>query len=345
LRRRGLELGAGACLRTAWPLRALLYSVAILALSLLAAQPLRAGEAIAPFQLRTIEGDIFESKAKLTGKVTLLTVWRLDQKYSDRLLRDLVELRKEFSEKEVNIVTFICDEDDVARIKQVVSELRGDLPVLLDPDSRVWAAFGARVCPSCWFIDAELVERFAYPGHRRDFREVARANIEFLLGRIDDEERTARLDRKVAPPTSGTVSASVRYKLALKLLRSGSRDAARKQLEQAWQMEPRVAAAGVDLGLLLLEDREDEEALAILEQAAELLPDDPRAPGAKGAALVRLGSEDEGGRLLREALERDLAEPLPYYEMARLSESRGQEQDALRYYKRGFELMLERSRP
>lgn len=110
-------------------------------------------------------------------------------------------------------------------------------------------------------------------------------------------------------------------------------------------MEPRVAVAGVDLGLLLLENGQDEEALAILEQAAERLPDDPRALGAKGVALVRMGSEEEGGRLLREALERGLAEPLLYYEMARLTESRGQEQDALRYYKRGLELMLERSRP
>ena len=66
------------------------------------------------------------------------------------------------------------------------------------------------------------------------------------------------------------------------------------------------AVAGVDLALLLLEEGENEQALELLEQAATLLPGDPRATGAKGVALVRVGRTDEGRDLLRRALESDV---------------------------------------
>ena len=103
-----------------------------------------------------------------------------------------------------------------------------------------------------------------------------------------------------------------------------------------------MVEAGVDLGLMLLQDGENEEARAILERAVELAPEGPRAIGAKGLALIRLGKTEEGAELLEHALEHELAELLLYYEMGRVSDSRGSNKEASRYFRMGLELLLKR---
>ncbi len=318
---------------------------AVVALLAMPSERVAADEPVAPFKLKELGGRTFDSKKELPGRVTILSFWRLEQKHSRRILKDLAKLHEEFASEGVGIVAVICEEPDSTQVEQVVAELKLEFRVLFDPDRSLYSALGAKVCPSSWFIDREGSQRFAYAGHRRDFPLVAQANIELLLGRISEPEREARLERKAAPPSRGTVGGPVRYRMAHRLLKEGKRDAGKEQLLQAWQGEPQHATAGVDLGLLLLEDGENEQALELLEQAAELVPEDPRATGAKGLALIRAGRTDEGQNLLRQALESDVAEPLFYYEMAVLSESQGATEEAYRYYKRGFQLMIGRPRP
>ncbi len=93
---------------------------------------------------------------------------------------------------------------------------------------------------------------------------------------------------------------------------------------------------------MLLQEGENEKARAILERAVELAPEDRRAMGAKGVALIRLGKTEEGADLLERALEHPLAEPLFYYEMGRVSESRGSIGEASHYFRTGLELVVER---
>ena len=101
-----------------------------------------------------------------------------------------------------------------------------------------------------------------------------------------------------------------------------------------------MVEAGVTLGLLMLEDARDAEALAIFERVAELGYADPLASGARGVALIRLGREQEGAELLRSALEQPVPEPLLYYEMGKLSERSDAPDEARRYYRKGLEVML-----
>jgi Flp pilus assembly protein TadD len=80
----------------------------------------------------------------------------------------------------------------------------------------------------------------------------------------------------------------------------------------------------------------------ILERAAELTPEDPRAMGAKAVALIRSGKTDEGAKLLERALEGEPTEPLYYYEMGLASQSRGSIEESSRYFRRGLELVIKR---
>ncbi len=314
-------------------------------LALVVAERARADEPtdhVAPFRLKGLDGSEFDSKVGLAGKVTLVSYWRPGQDKAIRCLKNLADLQEEYAGQDVRIVTFVSGEVDPGEVEEQLRELELQLPVLLDPDRLVYGAFETIVSPSIWFVDAKQVRRFKYAGCRRDFSSDARANIDFLLGTISEEEREERLAKKKekTPRIKGTMGGSMRYQMARRFLEKGKRKEARQELTKAWEMEPPVVAAGVDMGLMLLQDGENEAAGVILERALELAPEDQRAMGAKGVVLIRLGKTKEGADLLERALENELAEPLLYYEMGRVSESRGSFAEAARYYRTSFELLL-----
>ncbi len=295
---------------------------------------------VVPFKLKTLDGKTFDSNRELKGRVSILAFWRLEQKKSMLLLEQLMELRAAFPENELNIVTILSGEIDPGKARTFVDEKGLTFPVLLEPTRNVYAAFGIIVSPTSWFIDADGNQRIAYAGYRRDFSNTAKAHVELLLGRISEEDHASRIEKKVAPRTSGTVDARVHYRFAKRHLENGDSEAYQDELRQAWKAEPRMAEAGVDLGLLLLQDGKLEEALPILMEAARLLPDDPRANGAKGLALIRSGETEEGAELLRSALKNGLEGALFFYEMGRISELQGDQNEALGFYRAGLELLL-----
>lgn len=293
------------------------------------------------FSLESLDGQTFASTRALSGRLALVAFWRTGQKHSLKLLEDLVKLRDELPEGEVVIVGVVSGAAVQADIKAIVDELGVDFPVLLDPDRRLYGQLRVIVSPTTWLVDEEGVLRFSMPGRRRSFATTARANIEFLRGRISEAERVKRTTQQHGVyKRLDSKGNKLHRRLARRLLASGKRKAAMEELRLAWETEPPLPEAGADLALLLLQDGRDAEALALLEQVLLRSPDDPRALGAKGVALIRTGHEQAGADLLRAALEREPAEPLLYYEMGRLSEGAAATDEARGYYRRGLEAAL-----
>lgn len=295
------------------------------------------------FKLEGVDGQTFDSEQRLRDLAAVITFWRVDQEPSVRILKDLNQLYDEVSKREIAVVSIVAGGIERPLVDGVVKELGIAFPVLLDPDRRVYEAFGGIVSPSTWFVDRSGVVVDAYPGHRRDFLRAARANVEFLRGRIDETEREETVHAR-RPPISGKdkdfAGGQTRHRFATRLLEKGQRKAAVKQLRMAWEGDPPLVRAGVELGLLLLEETRNAEALEILDRAVELAPDDPLASGARAVALIRLGQVEAGADLLRHALQQPVGEPLLYYEIARLSERSDEPDEARRYYRKGLELML-----
>ena len=300
---------------------------------------------VEPFRLKGLDGRLFDSEERLAGRVHVVSYWRSGQRQSVRCLEGLVQLHREYAGQDVGFVTFVSGDVDRAEVEKLATELELPFPVLIDPDRKLYGELHTVVSPTSWFYDLEGIRRFKYPGCRRDFVVAARADLDLLLGKIDEQERAKRVEHKAAPPTRGLVGAPVRYRLAKRLLARGKREAARQELTRAWQAEKPLAAAGVELGLMLLEDGSNEEARKILERAVEMAPQDARALGAKGLALMRMGEVDEGGELLERALESEVGEPVLYYEMGRLSEERGSMPEAAGYYRKGLELVVKPPAP
>lgn len=70
------------------------------------------GDVIPPFTLKTVEGRDFNSEKELSGKVGVVTFWRPDQVYSERLLRDLQELSTGELAKDLCVVAICFGEHD-----------------------------------------------------------------------------------------------------------------------------------------------------------------------------------------------------------------------------------------
>ncbi len=300
------------------------------------------GDVIPPFTLKTVEGRDFNSEKELSGKIGVVTFWRPDQVYSERLLRDLQELSTGELAKDMCVVAICSGENDAQKVAAVKERLGLSFAVALDPDRTVYGQFGVFVAPATGFIDKKGVLRLYYASHRRDFLEAARAQIELLLGQITEEEREARLKPGRAPAHTNEQRGMTQYKLGLQLLKRGNKAEAREHFRQAWEKGNGLVQAGVKLGIMLLEAGEDAEALSLFSDIVEVAPGHPEALGGQGVALIRTGNAAEGSELLRRALEQGPAIPLLYHEMGLWCEkSETHSDDALKYFRRGLEVALE----
>ena len=115
--------------------------------------------------------------------------------------------------------------------------------------------------------------------------------------------------RPSAPPATPApapeTAARAPFEAALEDLRHGRPQAAAPRLQALAEAHPGLAGPWFNLGLARLALDDPAGALAALEQAARLRPDDPRVHNARGVALRRLGRLREAGAAYRRALTLD----------------------------------------
>jgi tetratricopeptide (TPR) repeat protein len=108
------------------------------------------------------------------------------------------------------------------------------------------------------------------------------------------ETRVEACRRALALPLSPARAAIVRRTLALALLAASRDEEAVEVYRDAARAQPEDAEAHLRLGEALLARRGDAEgALAALDRAVELRPDEPRGHAARGLALSALGRAAE----------------------------------------------------
>jgi tetratricopeptide (TPR) repeat protein len=117
---------------------------------------------------------------------------------------------------------------------------------------------------------------------------------------------------------------------------------AREALRRAIELDPRYAAAWSNLGLVLDALGERQQAAAAFQTALRLDPGNTAASVNLAIQYHQAGLLDEANALLQEALRRDPLMPEAHYELGRLSETRGDRDQALRHYRRFLEIGAQR---
>lgn len=133
-----------------------------------------------------------------------------------------------------------------------------------------------------------------------------------LQARVDMAEALVEADSAEAALTiisqlraEGEKGPSLDLVQARALMRLGLSDDAEAVLNEVIRRHPRIAEAHNQLGVLCLDQRRLDEALAHLERAAHLAPEDPLIFNNLGFALLTAGRPDEAVDVLREALRLD----------------------------------------
>ena len=317
----------------------LVVAAVVLAASISGARALATDARPQNFRLDRVGGGTVSSET-LKGTPAILAFCRTGQSYSEHVLYDLRDLSRQLPDAAV--VAVFSGPTDADELDKYRKNLDLDFPIALDPEWKLYAQLGVVVRPTVWILDANGKPRFEIAGYHRDLKTQATADIDFLAGRISEEQRAERVRPSKAPSFEGAAGPAVRYKLARRLIESGKREAAKRQLELAWNEKPPLAMAGIELARILLEEGKAEQALQILDKALPMAPDDPMALGTKGLALVQQGKENEAVPLLRQAIEAGAEEPMFYYRLGRALERRGEAAEACGYFRRGFEILLER---
>ncbi|MFZ0038064.1 MAG: tetratricopeptide repeat protein [Candidatus Acidiferrales bacterium] len=99
-------------------------------------------------------------------------------------------------------------------------------------------------------------------------------------------------------------NAAVHFQLGYAYSALGKPDDAEDEYRNAIEIDPKMGPAYLNLGLTLL-DSNPEAALSALQQASELMPDQPRPKYALGMALEHAGKDDAAIEQFHEALKLD----------------------------------------
>lgn len=298
------------------------------------------GDPIPAFRLKTPEGQVFDSKQLLSGKVAIVSFWRLEQMFADRLLEDLQTLHEETQSKGVVIVAICSGAADPAQVSEVVRRLGLKYPVLLDPDRKVYGDFGVFVSPSTAFVAKGGELDFYYASYRPDFLHAARTNVRYLLGEITAADRAERIDPKRSSVESEFNPAEPRFNLGMQYLKAGNWTAAKTELMTAWKSEAFKVPAGIELGLLSLRDGKSEEAIEFFSGVIERDPDNVKAMGGMGVAFIKVGKVDTGKEMVQQAFAAGLREAIVFYELGQWCEKEGVCDEALKHFKKGLEIAL-----
>lgn len=325
-----------------WSCVAFVNLLCIQVFGLQAVAGLPIGVSAPAFALKDAAGTAVDSATLLKGKVGIVTFFRLDQDYSNEVLTDLEELKLDFNTDDLRFVGILSGSSQTEKAGALAEELGVTFPVLMDPDRSVYSAYKVFVTPATYVIDKSGKIRFYKPSHPSNFLEDLRLDTSLLLGLISEELHASRMAGTGNSVSQEMDAAQAHIGLGKQLLRRGDRQGAIDRFRLAWGGEKKSIEAGRRLGMLLLEDHQDAEALTVFSELAQLAPDLPTVQGGFAVALIRNGEEAKGKDLLKSTLEKSPDEPYLYYEMGLLAERDGDGLQAIGYFKKGLETALSR---
>jgi tetratricopeptide (TPR) repeat protein len=214
-----------------------------------------------------------------------------------------------------------------------------------DPQRKTFGAYQVAVMPSVVLIDRHGRVVHAFAGLMPRFADLLTDSLLYASGKLSAETLNRSL---LSLPTTQASEAELRAErvaqLARQLMRRGLDEMAAEKYREALELNPRLALAHLDLGMLMLKRQRLAEAE---KQFRTVLAEQPNSlQGGLGLAFVqtlRGGSElDEAEKTVRALLARSPSQPRAHYLLGLIHERRGKPEDASASFKKSSELLLER---
>jgi hypothetical protein len=227
------------------------------------------GDRIEPVELRTLDGRS-EPLVSAKARVNVFVFFRPRHDHSIETLKALAGCEVELDGKAVRWVAVVSSAADPGDVRQAVAESGIRMPVLLDPDDRVYGRLGVRLHPVVGIADAQLRLVAYEPFMKVNYCDRIRARVRYVLGEISADDV-----RRVEAPEKGTMPG---------------------------QIDGATLKRRVNLGEMLLRGKQFEKAAA---EARVVLEKDPKHVGALvllADALAGQGKCAEAARPYADAL-------------------------------------------
>ena len=276
-----------------------------------------------------------------SGRAVVLFFWRANQAFSQEALKDLEQIKKEFSPRGVEI--FAVAEGGMATpvVQGAIKNLGLSYPVYLDAEHKVEEKIGVIVFPSTGIVGPGGELKFYLPSRNSNYRQIIQARLRLELGLMSEKEFNLQMKQIGEELGSERIRAEDHFKTGLRLSRQGKSKDAVSELKQALSLDPALFDAHLALGYAYLDSEEPNTAQREFEL---VLKQNTASPGAKlglGIAAVRLGDLDRGIEILKAAVQINPDPVQGYYELGRAYEKKGNLKEAMHAYQWAVRKLLQ----
>lgn len=323
----------------------LLTPVCVLLASLFFMEPALAfrsvavGAAVPSVTVKDLSGR--EVNLNFTERAVVLFFWRANQEFSQEALKDLEQIKKELSQRGVEIVAVAETGTSTAAVQGAIKNLGLTYPVYVDAEHRVEEKIGVIVFPSTGIVGPGGQLKFYLPSRNSNYRSIIQARLRLELGLMSEPEFDRQMKQIGEDLGSERFRAEDHFKAGLRLSRQGKSKDAVAELKQALSLEPALIDAHLALGYAYLDSQEPNAAQREFEL---VLKQHTASPGAKlglGISAVRLGDLDKGIEMLNEAVQINPDPVQGYYELGKAYEKKGNFKDAVHAYKWAVRKLLQ----
>jgi tetratricopeptide (TPR) repeat protein len=231
-----------------------------------------AGHAAPDFRVADLQGNI-RTLDEFSGKATLVLFWRPEAERARNAVCEVADAIHS-SYEGARLVTIVSGEHDRVDIESVLEKCNQPVPVLLDRDRRIFAAYDIIALPALLVLNSEGNLEYKEAGFSHE-------GIARLTAQLD--EIYGRKHPAIALP-EGAPDAIRRYGLAMQFLKKGLSARAEDLLAQLVQDHAEYRPAWVSLGYCRIGLGKVEESRECLEKAHSL--DQANTDVAAGLAWV-----------------------------------------------------------
>jgi len=278
-----------------------------------------------------------------SGKVLILAFLSSQQKRSQEAVEDIFRALSSIPPDRLTSlqVAFVMQNvENREFIASIQKESPSVVHILGDDRYHIWGKFGVIATPTVLISDPQGTVLCVKPGHAYDFAPVVKSRLFQALDiPYDVSPNDASIVRTVANSTM-SAKAKRHLQMAKLLSRKGRVSSAIKQAQMAYEIDPNSAEVAVELGDLLCQTGQAQEAIKLVSSlTGQSNRDKARINLLMGRAKRQLDQLEEAEKFLQEGIKQDPFSPRLRFELGRIYQKRNNSERAMQAYFRALQLI------
>lgn len=306
-----------------------------------AVRNLKVGDPLPSFFLPRADGTVgLYPSEQLIGQPTAIVFWRPNHELSLGALRDLEAVAHEVGLSKFKILAVDAKLSTMQTVQTALVNEKISFPIVLDPQRTLYEKVGLIVCPTTLLFDAKGTLRFVVASHARQFRQVIKARLRFLLGEIDEETMNEQIKPTIHRIEPNLAAAWRLYNLGVRLQTEGKMDEAASIFEKTIAQYPLLAEAHCALGFLKFLSGDLNSAAELFQTALKHNPSLPQAQLGWGIIMARTGEDQKAEPIFLLLVGHRSIAARARYELGRIYAARGERDKALKFFQDALTLIF-----